>query len=114
MPPTMIDTVGAPDAASDEPLAPPLLEHAVVPRARARTAAPQTTLLRMGHFLSWSESLDGVSGQMTWVSDRRGGRQPSTRFSSNVIRNSAMSLKTAMIVMQAKTVFGSKFPWASL
>src|SRR5690348_602642 len=128
MPPTMILTVGV-----DEAL--PLLAEFAVPElpphaVRVRAMAPAAATLRIvflfivpvflsrndrdarGRLGEWSADLR--LHQMAGASERLGGRHLRRRCSRRLMKNSAPRVTTAMITMHAKTVFGSKVPWASL
>src|SRR6476620_5487944 len=128
MPPTMILTVGVeeepPLLAEVEP--PELPPHAV----RVRAIAPAAATLKSARLFMVDRSFSGVIAvsrelcekwsaelrlhQMAGASERLGGRHFRSRCSRRLMRNSAPRVTTAMITMQAKTVFGSKVPWAWL
>src|SRR3954452_3041503 len=136
MPPTIIFTVGIElvSAAALPPAElPPAAGVELLPQAaRLRATAPAAATAKIGRFIiivlrillfvpngTWV--LIGVlrggklhPDQIAWASERFGGRHLRILCSSRLISDSAKSVTTAMITMQAKTVFGSNVPCAWL
>src|SRR5689334_7058009 len=123
MPPTISLTVG-----TDPPLLLPAEFEVLEPppqAVRLRAIAPAAAMLVINRFfivaefpfLVESPCCGGMTGkssddlrlpQMAGASERLGGRHFRRLCSRRLMRNSAPSVITAMITMQANTVFGSK------